>query len=103
MDMDTANEIGVETYLDQLTKKSRILDILLDEWDNGRLKSYFCLAVNLLPLVDLEIAMSKLVQMNHQQSTDSSVNLGNDNNGKIAKEYFDTLAAEMGISLQLRR
>jgi len=102
-DMDTAKDIGLENYLDQLSKKSHILDILLDEWDSGRLKSYFCLAVNLLPLADLETAMSELAQMKPQQATDSPRNSGNGNNGRIAKEYFDTLAAEKGISLQLRR
>jgi len=103
MDMDTAKGIGLEVYLDQLSKKSRILDTLLDEWDNGRLKSYFCLAVNLMPLAELEVAMSKLDQIKNQQATRSISSSGNIENGKVAKEYFDTLAAEKGISLQLRR
>ena len=103
MDMDTAKDVGLETYLDQLSKKSHVLDILLDEWDSGRLKSYFCLAVNLLPLADLEIAMSEQAHMKQTLGTDSALNSGNANYGKIAKEYFDTLAAAKGISLQLRR
>ena len=103
MDMDTAKDAGLENYLDQLSKKSHILDILLDEWDNGRLKSYFCLAVNVLPLLDLEIAMSEITHKIHQQTAEASTNPGNGNNGKMAKEYFDKIAAEQGISLELRR
>lgn len=100
-DMDTAKQKGLEAYLDQLSKKSLILDVLLEDWDNGRLKSYFCLAVNLLPLVDLEVAMTKLRNLKNQQDTITTVD--STNNSDVAKEYFDTLAAEKGISLQLRR
>ncbi len=100
-DMDTAKLKGLEAYLDQLSKKSLILDDLLADWDNGRLKSYFCLAVNLLPLEDLEVAMTKLTHLKNQQDTVTS--LDSTNNSKKAKEYFDTLAAENGILLQLRR
>jgi hypothetical protein len=105
MDMNTAKDTGLEKYLEQLSKKSYILDILLDEWDNGRLKSYFCLAVNLLPLSDLELAMSELSQREQLQGEDPAANATSDSalKGKIAKEYFDTLAAESGISLQLRK
>lgn len=101
MDMEIAKDIGLEKYLEQLSKKSHILDILLDEWDTGRLKSYFCLAVNLMPLADLEDAIYQLTSMQQKQKPDSIENSGDI--GKIAKEYFDQLAADKGISLQLRR
>lgn len=100
-DMDAAKTFGLAAYLDQLTKKSHILDTLLAEWDNGRLKSYFCLAVNILPLPELEVAMSELMKIKNLQGKDFSSN--STKNATIAKEYFDTLAAEKGISLQLRR
>jgi Protein of unknown function (DUF3795) len=105
MDMEIAKERGLDEYLEELSKKSRILDVLLDEWDNGRLKSTFCLAVNLFPLEDLETAMSEMAGMKDQQGIDSDSNSAGNIalKGKIAKEYLDTLAAEKGISLQLRR
>lgn len=103
MDMETAKNAGLDHYLDQLKKKSQILDYLLEEWDNGRLKSYFCLAVNLLPLSDLETAMSELEYAKQTIGTDSDTHTGNGSFAMIAKEYFDNLAAEKEISLQLRR
>jgi len=101
MDMETAKGMGLEVYLNQLSKKSRILDILLDEWDNGRLKSYYCTAVNLLPLQDLEVAMTELARIAKEQEDMNPSNGAM--KGKIAKEYLDTIAAEKEISLQLRR
>lgn len=103
MDMETAKNTGLENYLNQLTKKTQILDHLLDEWDNGRLKSYFCLAVNLLPLPDLEMAMDILANTKKTLQTEPIKSSANGNLGLIAKEYFDKLAAEKGILLQLRR
>lgn len=101
MDMDTAKNNGVGRYLNQLTKKSLILDDLLKDWDNGRMKAYFCLAVNLLPLSDLEVAMSTLEHRKSQQEKSSSVDSAL--NARIAKDYFDKLSEEKGISLHLRR
>lgn len=100
-DMDAAKNNGVGSYLDQLSKKSIILDDLLKDWDNGRLKSYYCLAVNLLPLAELEATMSQLVQKNAQMGTDFSDHTAR--NALMVKECFDRLAAEKGVSLQLRR
>ena len=46
-------EIGEEAYNREQAEKRRILDRLLAEYNDGRKKSLFCLAVNLLPLEDL--------------------------------------------------
>lgn len=105
MDMDAAKDGGLENYLDQLSKKSQVLDRLLEDWDNGRLKSYFCLVVNLFPLKDLIEAMSGLENLRKQQESNAEgdAEAAATSNGKIAKDHFDTLAATKGISLQLRR
>lgn len=43
-------EIGEEAYNKEQAEKRRILDRLLAEYNDGRKKTLFCLAVNLLPL-----------------------------------------------------
>ena len=108
MDMDAAKESGIESYVDQLSAKCQILDQLLDHWDNGRLKSYFCLTVNLFPLEELELVMITLENIKRQednatQQQGADAASGAAINGKLAKEYFDKVAANKGISLQLRR
>lgn len=100
-DMEAAKNGGLENYLERLSKKNQILDELLEDWDNGRMKSYYCTAVNLLPLKDLEVVMSQLTHMANEQADMNPANDGM--KGKIAKEYLDKMAAEKGISLKLRR
>lgn len=100
-DMNTAKSQDLVSYLSQLTEKSVILDELLENWDNGRMKSYFCLAVNLLPLLDLQKVMVELEQW--QQQLQDNVAINPSLLGKIAKEHIDQLAKDKSISLKLRR
>ena len=45
--------IGEKAYNAEQIEKRQILDRLLAEYNDGRKKTLFCLAVNLLPLKDL--------------------------------------------------
>ena len=47
-DLDRAQKMGMETYLEELGEKTAILEKLLAGYNDGRRKSFFCLAVNLL-------------------------------------------------------
>ena len=46
--------MGMETYLEELGEKTAILEKLLAGYNDGRRKSFFCLAVNLLELSDCQ-------------------------------------------------
>ena len=52
-DLEKVQRIGVEAYTAEQVEKRQILDRLLSEYNDGRKKTLFCLAVNLLPLKDL--------------------------------------------------
>ena len=52
-DMRKVQKIGEEAYNAEQVEKRQILDRLLAEYNDGRKKTLFCLAVNLLPLEDL--------------------------------------------------
>ena len=52
-DMEKIKQIGEEAYNAEQIEKRQILDRLLAEYNDGRKKTLFCLAVNLLPLEDL--------------------------------------------------
>lgn len=47
--MAKAKEIGIEAYLKEQREKVKILNRLLEDYDNGRKDVFFCLAVNMLP------------------------------------------------------
>ena len=58
--MEKARRLGLEPYQAELDQKRRILDELLGNYNDGRKKSLFCLAVYLLDLPDLRAVMAEL-------------------------------------------
>ena len=52
-DLEKMQRIGEEAYNAEQVEKRQILDRLLAEYNDGRKKTLFCLAVNLLPLEEL--------------------------------------------------
>ena len=83
-DMEKAREIGMEAYKAELNEKIEILKELLEQYDNGRRKSFFCLAVGLLELEDLRQIMQKITKEN-------------------AADLFNAAAEKKGIILKLRK
>lgn len=53
-DLAKAKEMGIEEYLEEQREKKKILDHLLAEYDDGIDLVFFCLAVNMLPVSDLD-------------------------------------------------
>jgi len=83
-DMEKAKNIGIEAYKTELNEKIEILKELLKNCDNGRRKSFFCLAVNLLELTDLKIIMKEITSEN-------------------AVTLFNEAAEKRGIIIKLRK
>ena len=59
-DIALVRELGLEAYLAQLEEKRSVLHALLDEYNDGRRKTFFTTAVYLLPLEDLQNVMAAL-------------------------------------------
>lgn len=59
-DLARARKLGLDTYLEELRAKRVILDKLLTGYNDGRRKSFYCAAVYLLPLEDLQNTMAAL-------------------------------------------
>ena len=62
-DLEKAQRIGGEAYNTEQAEKRQILDRLLAEYNDGRKKTLFCLAVNLLPLEDLRTVFADDLQL----------------------------------------
>ena len=58
--MKKFKEFGAELYLAEQQKKKVLLNHLLNTYNDGRKKTLFCIAVNLLDLNDLEYIISEL-------------------------------------------
>ena len=59
-DLEKAKTTGLEQYNLEQREKARILDFLLSTCNDGRRKTFFCAAVNLLELADLQAVVQEL-------------------------------------------
>ena len=59
-DLDRARQSGMEVYNTEQMEKARILDVLLSNYNDGRKKTLFCVAVNLLELQELQAVLREI-------------------------------------------
>ncbi len=63
-DLERVQRIGIEQYNLEQQEKIQILSHLLANYNDGRKKNFFCVAVNLLELSELQEAMRQIQQNN---------------------------------------
>jgi len=95
-DMNRAKTMGVEAYETELKRKAGALEILLKNYDDGRRKSFFCTAVNLLVWEDVNTVMRQI---------DGVIEPGMPIKMKAAAvaRMFEDMAEIRGVSLRLRK
>lgn len=96
-DMEKARRFGIEAYNVEQTEKAKILDILLSGFNDGRKKTLFCAAVNLLELQELQTVLSEI----ERQSDMETLTL-KEKSAFVAGLLQDT-AATKNIDLKLRK
>ncbi len=96
-DIERAREIGIEAYNNQLSKRIQILEQLLSDYDDGRSKTFYCLAMNLLPLPEIEILLERTI---HEIAF---IDLPVKEKCRQITGQFKELAQEQGILLKLRK
>ena len=95
-DAKKAKKIGIEAYTAELDEKIGLLEKLLKNYDDGRRKSFFCLAVNLLELADIRTVIK---QIENETKPDEPLK----DKAKTAARLFQAAADEQSISLKLRK
>jgi len=96
IDMKKAKENGIDSYKTGLNAKIKVLVKLLTEYNDGRQKSFYCLAVNLLELEDIHTVMEQLA--NDVTSSDTAKE-----KASAAVKMFNVKANEKGIILKIRK
>ena len=86
----------MEIYRFELNEKIRILVELLENYDNGRSKSFFCLALNLLELNDIKLVLEKIAGEITLETPRKVI-------AETAVRLFNEMAAKKGLSLKLRK
>lgn len=84
---------GIEAFISRQRQRMDFLNMLLGSFDDGRSKSYFCLASALLPLTSLE-AISGAIK-DHLDRDD--IRAGN----RLVKELIDAAAHQHEVTLKL--
>jgi Protein of unknown function (DUF3795) len=95
-DLDKIKLIGSQAYEAELNEKIVILEKLLKNYDDGRRKSFYCTAVNLLNLSDLKSIMKHIdaqtePDMPIKEKTTAAIHL------------LEEMAQQREISLKLRK
>lgn len=95
-DIRRCREMGIDAFCQELERKREILEELLAGYNDGRKKTFYCTAVNLLPWEGLQAAMAEL------RSTAATFGTLSER-AAAAERVFRERAAQQGISLSLRR
>jgi len=95
-DTEKAKRIGIDAYRAELDEKVGILKELLENYNDGRRKSFFCLAVNLLELDDIKVVMGRIANEIEPESTQKE-------KAAAAAKLFNEIAKKRGILLKLRK
>lgn len=88
--------VGIEEFIKQQRQRMRILSKLIQEYDDGKSKSYFCLVVSLMEIDDLnelELQMTGI-----QDSSMDKKQLA-----KQVKSIIEQMARLKGVELVYRR
>ncbi|MFA5561426.1 MAG: DUF3795 domain-containing protein [Eubacteriales bacterium] len=96
-DIERAQAIGIEAYSKEQARKADLLHLLLSDYNDGRRKTFYCLAVNLLPLQDIENVMKQLT------AAPSLPHLPIKEKAEKVVFLFGRLALQQGLVLKLRK
>ncbi len=100
INLRSIKEGGIEAFVEQQKKRMAVLDEFLNQYNEGRSKSFYCIAAALLsiPILEESLANAK------QKIIAEKINI-NDIKAKsvILKKYIDNAAKKEGIILKLRK
>lgn len=96
-DLEKAQQIGIAAYNAEQAEKTKILDILLSGYNDGRKKTLFCVAVNLLELQELQEALGRI-----ESKADLEM-LTLKEKSAFAAEVLQKAASQKNIILKLRK
>jgi hypothetical protein len=92
-------EQGLNKFLNQQKKRIKLLARMLQDFDDGRSKSFHCIAATLLPVVELE---SLLGEAGRKLKAGKAESGDNKTRAEILRELLNDFAAKGGVELKLR-
>jgi len=96
-DFEKARKNGIKQYQEELNKKIRILEFLIKNYDDGKRKNFYCLAVNLINLSDFKRIMESIDKEIIKLDLDKREKI------KLVIELTESIAKKENIELKLRK
>ncbi len=98
--MEFIKEQGVERYVELQKTRIDLLETMLKSYNDGRSKSFYCIAATLLPTEDIEAA---LVETKRGIETENIPLEDHKTRAKMLKSLLKGKAMKQGIELKLRK
>ncbi len=93
-------EMGIEEFFIQQQKGIELLEYMLENFNEGRSKSFYCIATALLTIDDLEKALNE----SSKRINDEKIDLKDlKTKSKILKENLSKIAEDKSIEIKLKR
>ena len=98
--LNLIKEKGIKEFIKQQKKRIELLEHMLKNFNEGRSKSFYCIATALVPIKDLEQALKNSEEKIKKENTNF-----NDlkTKSKILKEYLNESAKNYSLKLKLRK
>ncbi|MFW9900418.1 MAG: DUF3795 domain-containing protein [Candidatus Thorarchaeota archaeon] len=98
--LELVQKEGIEHFISQQKRRIELLNIMLEEFNEGRSKSFYCIATALLQIDELENTLN----VSKQQLKEEKVDINDlKTKSKILKENLSKLARSQSIELKLKR
>ncbi|MFX0081753.1 MAG: DUF3795 domain-containing protein [Candidatus Hodarchaeota archaeon] len=100
INLNLIRKIGLENFIKQQEKRIIFLETMLENFNDGRSKSFFCIVTALLPLDDLELALNDC----NAHIKKEGIELNDlKTKSKILKTSLNQCAIKKHIELKLRK
>lgn len=100
MNLEYIQKNSLEDFLEQQKKRIGLLEKILNDYNEGRSKNFFCISTALLSISDLEYAIKESEQQIKKDSIESGdIKL----KSKILRNILEKIAKEKNILLKLYR
>jgi len=96
-DLNQTKSKGIEKYQNELNEKVQILEYLLNHYNDGKRKGFYCIAINLLNLSEVRNIMQQIDENIKNQDIDMKEKI------KLIVELFELKAKRHNIELKLRK
>jgi len=106
--LDFIKKNGIEKFMEQQEKRIGLLGIMLKHFNDGRAKSFYCIAATLLSIGNLERALERAEENTEERVVESTEGRAEESGNikiraKNLRQTLNEMASQEGVELKLRK